>query len=66
MRNWACWAISAPWSQVKDRRSCRGRVVIDSRAEENVMSTGSQPFAPPDPGRNIAAQGWQGVRVRAV
>jgi len=48
------------------QRPCRSRVVIDSGAEKNVMSTVSQPFAPPDPGRNIAAQGWQGVRVRAV
>ena len=28
MRSCACWAISAPWSQVSDRRSCSGRVVI--------------------------------------
>ena len=28
MRSWACWAISAPWSQVSDRRSCPGSVVI--------------------------------------
>ena len=28
MRSWACWAISAPWSQVSDRRSCSGSVVI--------------------------------------
>src|SRR5947209_1577136 len=25
-----CWAISMPWSQVKDRRSCSGRVPIVS------------------------------------
>ena len=30
MRSWACCAISTPWSQVKDRRSCWGSVVIDS------------------------------------
>lgn len=29
MRSWACWAISAPWSQVSDRRSCSGKVVMD-------------------------------------
>src|SRR3954449_2552453 len=28
MRSWACWASSAFWSQVSDRRSCSGRVVI--------------------------------------
>ena len=28
MRSWACWAISAPWSQVSERRSCSGSVVI--------------------------------------
>ena len=28
MRSWACWAISAPWSQVNDRRSRSGSVVI--------------------------------------
>src|SRR5260370_4411278 len=28
MRSWACWLNSAPWSQVNDRRSCSGRVVI--------------------------------------
>jgi hypothetical protein len=26
MRSCACWAISAPWSQVRDRRSCAGHV----------------------------------------
>ena len=26
MRSCACWAISAPWSQVSDRRSCSGSV----------------------------------------
>ena len=28
IRSCACWAISAPWSQVSDRRSCSGSVVI--------------------------------------
>ena len=28
MRSWACWAISMPWSQVSDARSCSGSVVI--------------------------------------
>src|SRR5205823_7640075 len=28
IRSLACSAISAPWSQVSDRRSCSGRVVI--------------------------------------
>ena len=30
IRSWACWAISAPWSQVNERRSCWGSVVIDA------------------------------------
>jgi hypothetical protein len=25
----ACWAISTPWSQVNNRRSCSGNVVMD-------------------------------------
>ncbi len=29
---------------------------LDPDAEKNVMSTVSQPFAPPDPGRNIAVK----------
>ena len=28
IRSRACWAISAPWSQVSDRRSCSGSVAI--------------------------------------
>ncbi len=28
MRSWACCASSAPWSQVRDLRSCSGRVVM--------------------------------------
>jgi len=28
MRSWACCANSAPWSQVRDRRSCSGSVVM--------------------------------------
>ena len=28
IRNRACWAISAPWSQVSNRRSCSGSVAI--------------------------------------
>ena len=27
----ACWAISVPWSQVSDRRSCSGKLVILAR-----------------------------------
>src|SRR5437870_4888496 len=26
MRSWAYWAISAPWSQLKGRRSCPGQL----------------------------------------
>ena len=28
MRSWACCASSTPWSQVRDRRSCWGRVLM--------------------------------------
>src|SRR5919108_393788 len=38
MRSWACWAISAPWSQVKDRRSCSGRVLIVSAIAPRTAS----------------------------
>ena len=38
MRSWACWDISAPWSQVKDRQSCSGRVLIVSALASRTAS----------------------------
>jgi hypothetical protein len=38
IRSCACWAISAPWSQVSDRRSCSGSVVIAATIASRTAS----------------------------
>ena len=38
VRSWACCAISAPWSQVSDFRSCLGSVVIDAAMASGTAS----------------------------
>ena len=41
MRSWACCASSTPWSQVRDRRSCSGSVVM---VEAIASLTASAPW----------------------
>jgi hypothetical protein len=38
IRSCACWAISAPWSQVNDRRSCSGSAVIAATIASRTAS----------------------------
>src|SRR5918995_596068 len=38
MRSWACWAISAPWSQVSDRRRWSGSVKIETAIASRTAS----------------------------
>ena len=62
IRSRACWAISAPWSQVSDRRSCSGRVVIvramASRTASAPCPASAGPFLVRTP------QPWPAMRGR--
>ena len=62
VRSWACWAISAPWSQVSEGRSCWGRVMIDnaiaSRTASVAVAGESGPVVDPLPFA-VAWHGWE-------
>ena len=53
IRSWACWAISAPWSQVSDRRSCSGSVVIEEAIASRTASAPCPASAGP-----FLTRGW--------
>src|SRR5215212_5938787 len=59
MRSCACWAISAPWSQVNERRRCCERVVIEDAIASRTASAPCPASAGP-----LWTRGWPWLSMR--